>query len=294
MIPTIKGYRVVGFETDGNGECIIPNGIKSIATGAFFRCKELKKIDIPDSVEDIGDGAFCSCNGLTDINLPKKLVVIWNNLFACCGNLKNINIPDSVKVIHTNAFGQCLGLENITIPNSVEGIDSDIFERCLNLINLKTSEQVFDKLYFADQYLVISNFIKKYSDKNTYTKDDINRYKKFILLTKRKWLLDLEYNVRMMTEHEKAFGEYILDEKMEQIIKHYILPIIKDKTLLYFLLNNMGTFFTFEEICKLIDISVKFQEVESTALLLNYRNKHFEYQNSLDELNRETKSKKKK
>ena len=45
----------------------IPNGVVSIASGAFSECTGLTSIDIPNSVTSIGDGAFWYCTGLKSI-----------------------------------------------------------------------------------------------------------------------------------------------------------------------------------------------------------------------------------
>ena len=59
---------------------------------------------IPDGIETIASEAFFSCRALTSIAIPEGVKVIGTSAFEKCANLKQINIPQSVSRIGKNAF----------------------------------------------------------------------------------------------------------------------------------------------------------------------------------------------
>jgi hypothetical protein len=48
-------------------KCIIPDNIKHIANGAFFRCESLTTVYIPNTVTYIGYYAFSMCDALKEV-----------------------------------------------------------------------------------------------------------------------------------------------------------------------------------------------------------------------------------
>jgi hypothetical protein len=58
-------------------EFIIPNGVKTISTQAFYSCKYITKVTIPASVTSIGATAFQACAKMTEI------IVDENNAHYC-------------------------------------------------------------------------------------------------------------------------------------------------------------------------------------------------------------------
>jgi len=55
------------FPANRSDEYVVPDGVGSIADGAFQGCKSLKKIEIPSSVAEINGGAFYKCKSLNTI-----------------------------------------------------------------------------------------------------------------------------------------------------------------------------------------------------------------------------------
>lgn len=62
-------------------EYTIPEGISTIAQGAFFSCNEIQKVTIPSSVRKICKGAFCGCSLLSEIEIPDTVMKIEANVF---------------------------------------------------------------------------------------------------------------------------------------------------------------------------------------------------------------------
>ena len=134
-----------------NGELIIdlviPDGVTSIGSSAFYNCSNLTSIIIPDSVTSIGSSAFEDCDSLVSITLPfvgaqkdgtknthfgyifgtvpaslKTVIItggtsIGDYAFYNCSSLTSITIGDSVTSIGQNAFYGCSGLESINVEN---------------------------------------------------------------------------------------------------------------------------------------------------------------------------------
>ena len=121
---------------------VIPNGINSIESGAFNRCRNLTKVSVPSSVISIGSGAFLSCNKLETIRIPNGIKRINDRSFMFCKNLKTIYIPDSITSIGETAFYGCESLTSITIPDSVTSIGEKAFYDCDNLASVTISDNI--------------------------------------------------------------------------------------------------------------------------------------------------------
>ena len=65
---------------------------------AFYRCKELKEINLPVAVREIGEEAFYFC-AMEELELPPNLKVIGDSAFFRCKQLREVYIPESVKKI---------------------------------------------------------------------------------------------------------------------------------------------------------------------------------------------------
>ena len=71
---------------------IIPNGVTSIGSGAFWGCSGLTAVTIPNSVTSIGNTAFYDCTGLTTISIPNSVTSIGDGAFMNCSNLTSVTI----------------------------------------------------------------------------------------------------------------------------------------------------------------------------------------------------------
>ena len=63
----------------------LPNGVETIAKGAFSYCSSLEQINIPDTVKTIESGAFFNCTALRSIVLPKTVTRIAGDAFEGSG-----------------------------------------------------------------------------------------------------------------------------------------------------------------------------------------------------------------
>jgi hypothetical protein len=104
---------LVAFPAGRSGAYVVPDGVQTIAAGAFHGCLALTGVTIPESVTSIGETAFRDCIALT-----------------------NITIPDSVEIIGERAFKECVSLASGTIGNGVNSIGDGAFEECTSLQSL--------------------------------------------------------------------------------------------------------------------------------------------------------------
>ena len=89
--PVTKLFYWCFDEQSSIEEIIIPNSVKYINIGAFYKCTSLKQITIPNSVKYIAKDAFNGCISLTNINIPNSVDYIGESAFFRCRYLKTIN-----------------------------------------------------------------------------------------------------------------------------------------------------------------------------------------------------------
>ena len=75
-------------------DLVIPNGVESINSGAFYNCSGLTSVVIPDSVTSIGSSAFCNCSSLTSVTIPDNVTSIGAYAFFGCDSLESVHISD--------------------------------------------------------------------------------------------------------------------------------------------------------------------------------------------------------
>jgi hypothetical protein len=121
------------FEETGVTSVVIPEGVTSIGSWAFYSCSGLGSVVIPSSVTSIGDSAFDYCSSLASITIPEGVTSIGDWTFADCITLSSLSIPDSVTSIGDSAFLECESLPNVTIPAGVTNIGVTAFYNCTSL-----------------------------------------------------------------------------------------------------------------------------------------------------------------
>ncbi len=131
-----KLRRYCGTET----EVVVPEGVTSIGSAAFFRCKNLTSVTIPKSVSSIGGSAFYGCSSLTSVTIPESVTSIGSEAFWGCSSLTSVTIPESVTSIGDEAFEWCSGLTSVTIPKSVTSIGGSAFYGCSSLKEIRIAD----------------------------------------------------------------------------------------------------------------------------------------------------------
>ena len=91
--------------------------------------KEVKDLVIPDGVKSIWSYAFYKCYGLTSVTIPNSVKSIWSYAFYNCSGLTSVTIPNSVESIGVAAFYKCSGLLDVyCYAKKVPSTNSDAFD----------------------------------------------------------------------------------------------------------------------------------------------------------------------
>jgi len=135
--------RVVGsFSHTGLAEIAIPDGVVSIADGAFQGCTNLTTVAIPDSVTSIGRSAFSDCTSLTNVTIGRGVTNIGDYAFSGSTDLKAVRLPDGIRVIGDYAFAGCTKLRKVTIAIGPTKIGERAFSGCESLGKIAIPDSV--------------------------------------------------------------------------------------------------------------------------------------------------------
>jgi len=142
------------------GAYTIPDGIQTIAKGAFQSCTKMTSILIPNSVTSIGENAFYNCKRLTSVTIPNNVTSIGMGAFKNCDGLLSVKITNSVKSIGRGAFKYCDKIDapvynshcfaflpkshngKFIIPDGIESITEGAFDNCKNLTSVEIPNSV--------------------------------------------------------------------------------------------------------------------------------------------------------
>ena len=94
-------------------DLVIPEGVTTIGSYAFYGSEGLTSVTIPNSVKEIGYSAFSNCSGLTSVTIGNGVTEIGSGIFSYCERLTSISIGRGVILIKQDAFYECFSLENI-------------------------------------------------------------------------------------------------------------------------------------------------------------------------------------
>ena len=116
----------------------LPNGVKKIEDGAFWKCDKLKTINLPETLTAIGEeaflGAFDSKENIT-LEIPKNVTNIGARAFSENG-LKEIKIQSNIEDLPESIFDNSQILEKVTLPEGIIQIGKNAFHNCNNLTTI--------------------------------------------------------------------------------------------------------------------------------------------------------------
>ncbi len=121
---------------------VLPEGLKSISSLAFYQCKNLKAVYIPDSVTRIGSYAFADCENLESVRFGSSLAVIDSAAFRNCYKLKAMTLPQGLQTLGNQAFYRCESLVSVTIPPYLSVLGASAFAYCKSLIRAEVSARL--------------------------------------------------------------------------------------------------------------------------------------------------------
>lgn len=105
---------------------ILDDSITSIGSEVFRNFSKLKRAVLPDGLKSINTYAFYECYNLIDVNIPQSVEFILDGAFKRCG-FESITIPSSVKKLGHGAFSLCYKLKDVNLPDNIE-LASSVFD----------------------------------------------------------------------------------------------------------------------------------------------------------------------
>lgn len=177
---SLNEIRQFGFrDCMGITSLFIPNNIKKLGEGAFFKCGSvetlemeegckftggfidliggawaLKTLKLPSSIGRISSGAF-SHAVIEELIIPEGIVAIGQGAFEENKNLVKVTLPKSVHTISKSAFYNCKKLTDINLGN-VEKIGQFGFCGCENLsnVNLENVKEIEDRTFASTKVVL--------------------------------------------------------------------------------------------------------------------------------------------
>lgn len=114
--PIKKGVTIdTDGKVTGKASYIVPDGVETIRTKAFYKCGDVEAVVLPEGLVHIEEKAFHKAAALKNIQLPASLISIGKDAFAFCEAMTEITIPANVTQIDDYAFFSCTGLKHMTM-----------------------------------------------------------------------------------------------------------------------------------------------------------------------------------
>lgn len=164
----IEQIGKLAFARTGLMNIVIPDGVEYIGYGAFYDCKNLRKITIPGSVKTIEAKAFSKTkwldNWLHSTTEKDDFLIVGDGiLLAYKGDKKEVVVPDNVKTIGAEAFAGHKEIESIYVPGSVKKIGAKAFKGCEALKGLKDCRglETIVTSAFDDTNLTVEKYLMK-------------------------------------------------------------------------------------------------------------------------------------
>ncbi len=157
------GNWLVDCKSDGAyGTVAVSEGTVGIADYAFYNCLGVTGIILPDTMRVIGRGAFYKCKLLSSVNLPAGITEIRDYTFYHCDSLVLPEFPEGLTRIGRSAFYKCRlvpdggeGEEHrLVIPDSVREIGAFAFYGCVYTYTDRATAQ---QMTGGMDYLVIGS-----------------------------------------------------------------------------------------------------------------------------------------
>lgn len=168
----LDGVNVYYIGSEAFSECkyleqiVLPNTLKGIKEGAFYKCTRLLSIDIPDGTKEIGKSAFSDCSALVEALIPGTVKALPQEMFWNCKRLKSVTLGEGIKTIGSGAFWECKSLNEIVLPETVTKIEDSAFYNCgsLKMVEIpKTVTEIADNAFEGCNALTIYASVNSYA-----------------------------------------------------------------------------------------------------------------------------------
>ena len=136
MLLTVDGRTLL----EGvNGDAAVPDGVETVAAGAFAGRSGLARVSLPASVRTVGAGAFAGCAALAEIAVDPAngsyasrdgMLLTADGKTLVAGVNGDVAVPDGVEDIAEDAFAGRAGLVGVSLPASVASVPASAFDGC--------------------------------------------------------------------------------------------------------------------------------------------------------------------
>lgn len=118
---------------------ILPETLEIIDNMAFWKCVNLKSVEIPEGVTTLGRCSFGGCSMLESVEFPETLETVDDMVFIGCTGLTELKFGKNLKSIGSHAFTACVKLQKVSVPQGTV-IAEDAFEQCPGLSDIEYYE----------------------------------------------------------------------------------------------------------------------------------------------------------
>lgn len=109
-----------------------PSTLKEVGKYAFYKCADLKQIDLSNTQVSVMEEGVFGFSGITEVKFPATVKEIIAQAFMNTSNLKQITLNEGLEVIELEAFRES-GIQTVNIPNSVIVLAERAFYICADL-----------------------------------------------------------------------------------------------------------------------------------------------------------------
>ena len=118
---------------------MLPESVVLIDNMAFWKCTNLKRVEMQEGLTRIGRCSFGGCISLENPVFPESLETVDEMVFISCLSLTELTFGKNLKSIGSQAFTGCVNLEKVSVPKGAV-IAEDAFEQCPNLKEIEYYE----------------------------------------------------------------------------------------------------------------------------------------------------------
>ncbi|MBQ7698714.1 MAG: leucine-rich repeat protein [Clostridia bacterium] len=132
------------------GEFSVPDGVKTVADGAFSCCFGLEKLVLGLSVSELSGSAFINCTSLKNVSSQSENYDVIDGVlytadkktlvyFPAGLNISAYSVITEAEKIGPQAFNSAVNLKNLVLPSSVNDIDKTAFSEALYLYGISVN-----------------------------------------------------------------------------------------------------------------------------------------------------------
>lgn len=247
-----RTYRV---EIPGqyNGKPVLRIGAQAFAHSRFF-----EEVSIHPEVTEIGELAFSHCSELGAVRFSEGLKRIAPRAFSDCGSgLVSLKFPKGLEYVGYGAFAYCGGLESVTFSDPGTKLGTDVFFHCLRL---PAEAQLMNFLCSVD--------ITAPVPKSAYEELSAMLYEKIFPEFETPFFREDVFALAVQNKCFRNARRGQLAELFETLAFNRFWELIR--------IAVNGELLPDAKLTdKMINVSVKNNQTELTALLLDYKNRKF-------------------